>query len=59
MYRSILLLVSMAGIAAGASVNYFTNVGLGTDSGLLTAWNFENGDVGAGPGRSEDLWEIG
>lgn len=53
MYRSILLLVSMAGIAAGASVNNFTNVGLGTDSGLLTAWNFENGAVGSGPAKSE------
>ena len=53
MYRSILLLASMAGIAAGASVNNFTNVGLGTDSGLLTAWNFENGAVVAGPAKSE------
>ncbi|MGN0874777.1 MAG: LamG-like jellyroll fold domain-containing protein [Akkermansia sp.] len=44
----------MAGIAAGASVNNFTNVGLGTDSGLLAAWNFENGSgVGYGPPKSE------
>lgn len=43
----------MAGIAAGASVSNFTNVGLGTDSGLLTAWNFENAAVGDGPAKSE------